>query len=428
MQHPPRRRTAGTSDVRLLRGPLFLISFVAVCLACGAPGDGTGSSADRQATVVADSSGVEIVTNRGEGWDAREAWRLELERQVGERDGPAAFGRVNWVAPGPRGGMIVLDAQASRVHAFDVEGAEVSRFGGRGEGPGEFMRPATVTPLADGGYAVGQGFPPLLQWLTAAGDHIGTTRLPIAKNTEGLRTAGTMALWQVTPAGRVFAQVQVIDPAAAGGEMPVFLVEVDPSDGVPPDTIARWTWHAALGGEPLRVFDAVPSWMPRADGVVVLAAGRPYEIQWHDPSAGLVRVMRRQVDEVPVTDRHREKAIADMREGMEAGGGQNPVLDDMLENAEFESTLPDVLRVWVSRPDGRLWVGVHDAELFEVAGDTPDPTWANALDVFERDGRYLGRIPIPDGFRLRVVTEDALYGVWSDELDVTFARKYRILR
>ncbi len=41
---------------------------------------------------------------------------------------------------------------------------------------------------------------------------------------------------------------------------------------------------------------------------------------------------------------------------------------------------------------------------------------------------YLGRIPIPDGFSLRVVTESALYGVWEDDLEVPFARRYRVIR
>jgi len=82
----------------------------------------------------------------------------------------------------------------------------------------------------------------------------------------------------------------------------------------------------------------------------------------------------------------------------------------------------------VSEPDGGLWIGVHDPDLFASEADRPLSGWANALDVFERDGRYLGRIPLPEGFTLRVVTEDALYGMWEDELEVPFARRYRLIR
>jgi len=377
---------------------------------------------------VVDSSGVEVVTNRGEGWSAAEAWRLELDLQVGEPDGPQAFGRINWVAPGPDDGMVVLDAQGHTVHVFDSGGAEVTRFGGEGQGPGEFARPATVTWLAEGGFAVGQGFPPLLQWLSADGRYVGLTRLPLARDASGIGTAGAMALWQVTPGGRVFAQVQVIDPSAVDGDMPAFLLEVERLESVPPDTIATWTWSAGLGDEPLRIFDAVPTWMARSDGVVVLSSGRPYELQFHDPTSGLLRVVRRQVRAPSVTERHRARAIADMREAMLAGGGPSPMVDGMLEDLEFESTVPDVLRVWVSEPDGRMWIGVHDAGQFERTGEVSDPSWANAVDVFEREGGYLGRIPIPDRFQVRAVTETALYGMWTDELDVSYARRYRIVR
>jgi hypothetical protein len=120
--------------------------------------------------------------------------------------------------------------------------------------------------------------------------------------------------------------------------------------------------------------------------------------------------------------------IARMREGMSQGGASDDLIDDLVDRVEFEASVPDVLRVWVSQPDGRLWLGVHDAGFFEAASEPTNGGWMNALDVFERDGRYLGRIPTPEGFRLTVVTEDALYGTWEDELEVPFARRYRVIR
>jgi hypothetical protein len=395
---------------------------------CSSGGQESGPKADANRVTVTDSSGVAIVANRGPGWLPDEAWQLEPDLQVGEIDGPLAFGRINWVAPGPGGGMLVLDAQTHLVHVFDSTGRQVRRFGGEGEGPGEFRRPASVTALDEGGYAVGEGFPPVLHWLTAEGDYLRSSRLPIARDEAGTRTAGSFGIWQVTASGRVFVQVQLIDPGAEDGEMPVVLLEADAEGVLPPDTLAAWSWSANFGDQAIRVFDAVHTWMPRSDGTVVISEGTPYEVQWHDPASGLVRVTRREVNPVAVTSRHRDMEIARMREGMSQGGASDDVIDDLVDRVEFEASVPDVLRVWVSQPDGRLWLGVHDAGLFESASEPPAAGWANALDVFEADGRYLGRIPLPEGFRLRVVTEDALYGVWEDELEVPFARRYRVLR
>ncbi|MDP2469881.1 MAG: hypothetical protein Q8W45_09140 [Candidatus Palauibacterales bacterium] len=393
--------------------------------ACGVSETGQNSA---DPAVVHDSGGVEIVVNRGTGWMPESGWRLELDLEVGERDGPAAFGRIAWVAPGPNGGMLVLDSQSSRVHEFDSLGAPIREFGGEGDGPGEFGRPASVTVLRDGRIAVAQTFPPVLYWMSGAGEYLGSTRLPISRDEAGTRTAGAFGLWQVTPDGRVFVQAQVIDPGAGSGGMPVALLEVDPAGEDAPDTIARWTWDPGIGEAKIRAFEPVHTWMPTSDGVIVLAPGDPYEVYWEDPSAGRVRVMRRDIAPVPITERHRHRALEDMRAGMEEGGAPSAMVDEMLSGAEFESTMPPVLRVWVSDPDDRLWIGVHDPALFEGQEEGAALGWDNAWDVFEPDGRYLGRLPVPDGFRPRVVTEQAVYGVWEDELEVPFARRYRVVR
>lgn len=396
---------------------------------CSAEGERESTGDDPGSVSIVDSSGVAVVTNVGRGWTPEEAWSLEADLQIGELDGPLAFGRINWVAPGPDGGILVLDGQSHLVHVFDSSGRPIRSFGGEGEGPGEFRRPASITALADGRVAVGQGFPPVLHWLSDTGEYSNSTRLPIARDEAGTRTAGSFGVWQVTSSGRVFIQVQVIDPGADDGRMPVVLMEVDPDEASPPDTIATWTWNAGFGGDQaIRVFDPVHTWMPRADGMLVVSPGAPYEIAWHDPSGGLVRVARRDIDPPVVTARHRELEISRMRDAMSQGGAPDERIDELIDNMEFESTVPDVLRVWVSEPDGRLWIGVHDTDLFEIADEDPRGGWANALDVFEHDGSYLGQIPMPVGFRLRVVTEGALYGVWEDDLEVPFARRYRVVR
>ena len=407
---------------------LSLAWFSALTGCTADPGSDDGGSVAPILVSVTDSSGVEVVTNSGDGWDAESAWRIEPDLQVGELDGPLAFGRISWVAPAPGDGMLVLDAQSRLVHVFDSSGRPVRSFGGEGDGPGEFRRPAAVMSVYGGRIAVSQGFPPVLHWLTLDGEHEGTTRLPGARDEAGTRTAGSFGLWQVTPAGRVFVQAQVIDPGAEDGEMPVVLLEVDRNGASAPDTIAEWTWKAGFGDEPIRMFEPVHTWMPRSDGIVILSPGLPYELQWYDAAAGLRRIVRRDLDSAPVTNRHRELAVAEMREGMESGGAPDDMIEDMLDRVEFEAVLPPVLRVWVSEPDGRVWVGVHDADRLDPEGGRPFSSWVNAWDVFERDGPYLGRVPAPDGFTLRVVTADALYGVWEDELEVPFARRYRVVR
>lgn len=431
----------GTSQDRgYPRGPAHLASFhvdavhrswlpalLLAAAACSAE-VGTGASADREAVVAttSDSAGITIVTSEGPGWGLAEAWSLEPDLQVGELDGPLAFGRINWVSPGPGDGMLVLDGQSHLVHVFDSTGRHLREFGGEGDGPGEFRNPAVVTPVTGNRVAVGQGFPPVLHWLDLDGVYLHSTRLPGARSEAGNRTAGTFGAWQVTPAGTTFAQVQVIDPSADGGEMPAALLHLPSGENATPDTVAEWTWRTSFGDSPFRMLEPIHTWMPSGNGVVV-APGAPYEYREYSADGTLRRIVRRAVEPLAVTDEHRTRALDDFRENMESGGAPQDFIDQMIDRAEFGSTVPDVMRVWVSEPDGHVWIGVYDQALAEAA---PEPTGitTNAWDVFAPDGTYQGRIPVPDGFRLTVVTADVLYGVWEDELEVPFARRYRIVR
>jgi hypothetical protein len=405
--------------------PVGLLILAALSVSTGCFG-GVGTPAEQEAVSVHDSSGIRIVTNRGDGWPPEKAWILEPDLVAGEVEGPLAFGRVNWVAPDGEGGMLVLDGQSHQVHAFDSAGTRVRSFGREGDGPGEFRAPAAVTRVDDGRIAVAQGYPPVLHWLSETGDYLSSTRLPMGGEPAVSNMAAAVGAWQVSAGGRTFVQVQLFDPAMAGGGVPVVLMETDPAGESVPDTIARWTLDMDLTEPTVRFFNPVQTWMPRDDGTVILSAGSPYEVRWLDPAAGLARVMRRETEAVEVTERHRARAISMLREGMESLPGAEERLGALLEGAEFESTIPAVHRVWVSQTDGRLWLGVHDEDLFQAGASGPD--WATAWDVFERNGAYLGRIPVPEGFILRVVTEEALYGVWKDDLDVPYAVKYRIVR
>jgi hypothetical protein len=54
-----------------------------------------------------------------------------------------------------------------------------------------------------------------------------------------------------------------------------------------------------------------------------------------------------------------------------------------------------------------------------------------AFDVFERDGRYLGRVHAPDLLSIYpepVVRGDYVWAITRDELDVSYVVRYRIDR
>jgi len=93
--------------------------------------------------------------------------------------------------------------------------------------------------------------------------------------------------------------------------------------------------------------------------------------------------------------------------------------------------------------DGRIWVSVSlPAERIpddELAPPTPPVPGSNeppipprrwrepvAFDVFEPDGRYLGRVALPTGATWRASRGDRLWAVTRDSLDIEQVTRFRV--
>ena len=87
--------------------------------------------------------------------------------------------------------------------------------------------------------------------------------------------------------------------------------------------------------------------------------------------------------------------------------------------------------------DGRIWVQVATpSERFEPAveaardgPDRPQLGWQEPVvyDILEPDGRWIGRVAVQQGLRLHAMTGDIVWGSQSNELDVPFVTRFRIV-
>jgi len=372
------------------------------------------AAAAADASAGRDSAGVSVVTSRAGRWKEADRWRLEANLTLGAVEGPAAFQAVRSLALDSAGGLYVLDGDA-RVRVFAADGTPRRAFGGRGGGPGEFRHPSSVGITADGRLGVGETYPPVIHWLTADGAPLGSLSVPPAGGSD----AAVLASWKVSRSGAAFVELATFDPARTDAWPTVLLSwRVGATH---PDTVARWT-RPPVRLDRIRLFDPTHSWAVRADGALYLASGDRYEVRVLAPSGELAKIVRREVRPRPVTAEMKARAVAEVR-GWMSGPGAPPVpVDPEGVRIEAASVLPAVERIWVSEPDGSLWVGV----LTGAPGSSLERP--GAYDVFDPTGRYLGRIPAPPGFELLRVTRGAAYGRWKDELDVPYVRRYRIVR
>lgn len=371
-----------------------------------------------------DSAGVEILTSWGDGPHEDADWRLELDLEVGAADGLLSFGRVLDVAPRRAGGLWIVDGQARRVRGFDEEGRETLAFGRPGDGPGEFRSIGRIAERLDGSLRIGGRMPVELYAFDASGQPLGTTPLSpdvyreaARTNSDGPPLGPTLAEWQFTVAGMAFVQTTTID--ASEGEVARRDALVRLEGGSAPMRLAAWEAPAMRGGVAgeLLLLQPAASWSPLPDGGVWFAFGERYEIRRFDARGELRSILRRPEARVALTPEVEERFKSGLAEEAE-----NPAMLAMLENAVFPDSLPAVAALLVSEENSRLWVGVMDPSR-SLRLDEP-----NALDGFAFDGRYLGRLPIPRGFRPTRIAADRMYGVWRDELDVSYARRYRIIR
>ena len=68
---------------------------------------------------------------------------------------------------------------------------------------------------------------------------------------------------------------------------------------------------------------------------------------------------------------------------------------------------------------GHLWV-------LEYRGPWQDA--APVYTVFDAEGRLVGRLPLPDRFRVIEIGSDYVLGTYVDELDVEYLRLYGLSR
>jgi hypothetical protein len=216
-------------------------------------------------------------------------------------------------------------------------------------------------------------------------------------------------------------------------------------EGAHHDTLAapRWDYEAPVivgrnegsSSSNSVPFTANPSWSFSPFGYMVGGLSTDYRIDLYR-NDGVLRV-ERSWEPVPVPAAERsdaeERASFNMRNNFPGWRWNGPPVPD---------TKPPFRSLWVD-DGGRIWVqlsqpSVEIMDAGEVMKERERtkrmPTRFQekvAFDVFERDGRYLGRVSAPDGLSVYpepIIRGDSVWAVTRDDLDVSYVVRYRIDR
>lgn len=383
-----------------------------------------------ESLVIRDSAGVRILISPDAGvglpWGISPEAILVLGADEGRPD--ELFQHVTEARFGPAGSIVVADLTSRRVIQFSESGELVGILGGPGEGPGEFRAPSRVffsgdtIVVVEGMLVRAQSF--------LDGEVIEVRRGPlrdlVGASTAGISLPRGRAAWDRLEDGSVLMEVRGWVDAEPGATRESVL-------------LARWRPHESrvdsllvLRGGPVqvrvnaegRVIADVPHLAGRltgiaSNGMVHTNDGLSWGLTTYDQDGEVIRISRvdRPLEALTqqVQSRWRDHMLARFGQQNEAAPSR---LRELFDESPFADSIGSYSSL-VADQLGRVWAQ-------ELVGEDWDRV-PNAYHVFDRDGRYLGPVSVPEGLRVTDATEDRLAGVHVDAQDVQTVRIYRLL-
>ena len=413
---------------------LLALVLLAACSDTPAPGD-AGGAWEFDEEHLGDTTVVRTLS--GSVWG--DSMRLEPDLVLGELDGadPYVFGQIGAVDRDARGRLYVADRQAAEVRVFSPDGEFIRVIGARGEGPGEYSEPDDLRITPQGELVVRDQRGARFLVYSLDGEHLRSWRLS--------GTFFTSEGFYLTDHGHVLnPDLNFSLPMDAPDR--TIHVAFDVESGTVVDSLPRPQLEEERAvveltqeseGGVSRMMSAVP-FHPSGivgrtpSGGVLRGLGSRYALTLEEPGGTVLRIERAAPPE-PVQPAERRVArsrIEDNFRDMDASWQWN--------GPPIPETKPPFR--WAGfGPDGALWVLRHTrAEERENPDYDPDgpsarrqPTeWFEppVMDVFDAEGRYLGPIRMPDGFRTRgwmVLDPDEPVLVVSHELGYDQVVRYR---
>lgn len=369
---------------------------------------------------VRDSAGIEIVESRGPAWAEGAGWAVAATPllAIGLAEGAAEyqFSQVEGALRLPDGRIVVADGGSREIRFFDAEGGFLFSSGRRGGAPGEYRQ------------IIGMGSGP--------GDSIwvfdyGVRRFTVLSADGEVARTLTLdpTLSNVGAVGRLddgsFVVRELWSSGASQGEIRLGLGR-DPAavaryaaDGTQLDTIGLFPGREVyIGTEDGRGVMSTPLFAHSTSAAVTSDAvyvgdQERFEIGRYSATGALQRSIRLLGVDLRTTRQDIERATEERLASVL--DDQRAMMRAQLESMEVPATRPAYGRLLVDAASN-LW----------VSGYAAYPSQPVMWHVFAADGRLLGRVRMPQRFRVFQVGAAWILGVWRDDYDVEYVHVYEL--
>lgn len=381
--------------------------------------------------LVVDSSGIRIVENRVGETDIPvfgELGAIEVEVGVREGDPQYALTQVLAVRATSSGGLLVAESRSRELRYFDRSGTHLRTVGGQGEGPGEFSSMSTFSGMAADTVWIWDSRNQRITCFAPDGALLDASVIPPHTTYDRLSRLYRLSdeSWVgVSPwRNRNRDRPQSLPLKIMRDSLVLTLLQ---PEGEEADTIAvipgfesirrvdlRGTTIAEMNFR--RPFGRATYLAPGAQGIVV-GGNDQFEIRRFSPDGVLQLVSRTPGLDLPIS----AEEVQEAKESQLAGASDNPEFRETVEASFSEFPLPDVrpafseIRIGNA---GEVWLAEYEMDAASVS------SWI----VLDSDGTLLGRVHVPSGFRIHEIGEDYVLGVWYDEFEVPYLRRYSFIR
>ena len=407
---------------------------------------GDSGSATAWDGAVRDSAGIEIVENFGTPlWPEGPDWEFIEVFRIGAADGPPEyqFGRITGLQVLSDGRIVITDMMGHHMRFFSPDGVHERTVGREGQGPGEFgdgrltlfLGPGDTLVVYDPANSRANAIAPDGTWLESF------STLP--------RDGYRLSYWANNPrTGRITTLHNPLRQSDGTLTDTLDIVLERDVHGAILDTLARLPSYLTFfrGGPDTFRFYYGPVWWhrPWGDGLL-LSRTDQYRFLWHGPDGALSRIVSLAREPLAITEEDRSVIMGRWDATLRENGVRAERAAEILSGIRFGNNYPPfggfshgpagtfiVQRVWPVRD-------LDAEEQKEIRPSLLVPPGSSEWDVFDREGRYLGTVAIPETewigtpsflflrfFRDRATGTWFMYTIWSDELDVDYVVRWRI--
>jgi hypothetical protein len=296
------------------------------------------------------------------------------------------FSFLNALAVDDAGNIYTLDPKDVRIRVFDPDGKHLRSFGRKGQGPGEFSGPGSLRILPDNILEVFDVLNSRLSYFTLDGKSLRD--VPMAR----------LGFFKIDAKG--FFCLHRREPK--GNRMVEELVKLDP------DLKRVLTIHSFEHPWNPRLINPFPEtylFEPLKTSETVWMITSEYKINVIDSEGKLIRRIVKDYNPVKITAADREKYL---------------MAEPQDQKYEFPQSYPPAN--WVN---GLI---IDDAGWIYLRTYEKDDQGRIYHDVFDQDGRFVGRLCIPESERASVIMKNKIYCLISEsEEGIPLVKRYRMI-